>query len=274
MIRRLDRLVSLPATDVARAVRFYSETLGLQTVVADEGSGFYIFALPEGENLVGVHRHPGHLRAPEEAGIWFWLTVDSIDATREALEAKGVTFLGGRQPLGPGWEQAFADSEGNVLRLYEMLNRVERSVEILAPPETLWAALTDAPAIARWFAPITSIELEGRQGGRVAFVDPVFGPVRGCITEWQPGRYLAIEFSENWPRHLEYRLNPIPGGTRLTVLQTDFEPIRDRDFGIPGMIEHLDQALALLATLVKAGGMALGAVEMAKSVREGMKRGG
>jgi hypothetical protein len=77
----------------------------------------------------------------------------------------------------------------------------------------------------------------------VSFLDPAFGAVHGTVEQWNRPRGLQISFRANWPSTLEYRLAPAPGGTKLTVLQVGFAPIRDRDFGIPALIERLEAAL-------------------------------
>jgi uncharacterized protein YndB with AHSA1/START domain len=194
--------------------------------------------------------------------------VTHLEEARERLEGQGIRFLGSPRELGPGREQAFVDTEGNVLRLYEPLDRVERSVLIEAPAASVFEALTTAAAIERWFGILDDVVFEARPGGSVSFRDPTFGDVRGTVAVWEPSRQLVIEFTQNWPRRLEYHLAPEKTGTRLEVRQSGFDLIRDRDFGIPGLIEQLDQALALLTAAVQAGGVFYGAVEVAKGVRE------
>ncbi|MBK8006192.1 MAG: VOC family protein [Gemmatimonadetes bacterium] len=65
MIRQVDPLISFPATDVARAVRFYTEVLGCEVVLAVPDA-FYVFKLPEGEQVLGVHAHDGPLPPVEQ----------------------------------------------------------------------------------------------------------------------------------------------------------------------------------------------------------------
>jgi glyoxalase/bleomycin resistance protein/dioxygenase superfamily protein len=64
--------------DVPRAVKFYTEVLGGVALLEVPAIGFYIFKLPEGEALLGLHQHPGPLPAPDPAGTWFWLEVEDL----------------------------------------------------------------------------------------------------------------------------------------------------------------------------------------------------
>lgn len=272
MIRQVDPLVSFPATDLSRAVRFYTDVLGCKAVIAEEDAGFYLFQLPEGHGSLGLHRHPGPLPPPDPRGVWVWVWVTSLAEARERLKGAGIVVLDQPRELGPGLEQAFVDTEGNVLRLYEPLDRVERSVLIGAPAEAVFGALTNAAAVEQWFSTLDDVVFEARLGGAVSFRDPTFGEVRGVVTLWEVGVRVAVEFTQNWPRRLEYILSPETSGTRLEVRQSGFDLIRDRDVGIPGLIEHLDQALALLTAAGQAGAMVYGAVEVAKSIRDQIRQ--
>jgi uncharacterized protein YndB with AHSA1/START domain/predicted enzyme related to lactoylglutathione lyase len=252
MLRQVDPLISFPATDLRRAVRFYTDVLGCKTVIEKEDFGFYLFQLPEGSGCLGLHRHPGPLPPPDPLGLWVWVWVTDLEEARLRLEHEGVRIMGEAQELGPGRELAFVDTEGNVLRLYQPLDRVERSVVIAAPAEAVFQALSSATAIEQWFSVLDDVTFEARQGGVVSFRDPTFGEVRGTVTTWEPPHRLVVEFTQNWPRRLEYNLSPEPAGTRVDLRHSGFDLIRDRDFGIPGLIEHLDQALVLLGTLARA----------------------
>lgn len=259
MIRAVDPLISLPATDPARAHRFYTEVLGLQPVMESHEQGFHIFRGPEAEvPLIGVHAHDGALPSAESQGVWCWLKVSRIEPVREKLEAAGVKFLGEPTEMGPGRELRFLDSEGNVLRLYESLQEVRRSIEINAPANAVFHALTDPDTIERWFSTIDDVKLDARVGGDVTFIDPVFGPVRGKVTALETGRRIAFEFSENWPRSLEVTLSPVANCTRegnctlVEILQSGFDRIEDRDFGIPDLVSRLDEAVDTLQQVMLA----------------------
>jgi predicted enzyme related to lactoylglutathione lyase/uncharacterized protein YndB with AHSA1/START domain len=247
MIRQLDPLLSFPATDLPRAVHFYTAILGAIPVVEVPDEGFYIFRLPEGDGLIGLHRHEGPLGRPDPGGIWCWFRVADLEEAIDRVRAAGATILDEPSELGPGRHQAFLDPEGNVLRFYEPIDRVERSIDIHAPIARVFSAITTAETIERWFASIDNVAFEAKGGGAVSFLDPVFGPVEGAITAWDPPTGLTIAFTRNWPSQLEYRLHEAGDVTTLTVVQHGFAPIRDRDFGIPGLIEQVDAALARLS---------------------------
>lgn len=256
MIRSVDPLFSLPATDPDRAFRFYTETLGLAPLFENREAGFFIFGgtrYREGAPTIGIHKHDGTIAPPAQQGVWCWLDVESIDDSRARLERHGVRFLGNVEPYGPGFHIAFLDSEGNVLRLWQQIREVRRGVDIDARPESVFRAITEPALIERWFTAIDNVQLDPRVGGAVTFNDAVFGRVTGRVTALETPRRLAIEFSENWPTHLEMTVTPRGTGSRLEVHQHGFDAIRDRDFGIPGIIENLDAALLVIQRLVEVG---------------------
>jgi uncharacterized protein YndB with AHSA1/START domain len=160
--------------------------------------------------------------------------------------------------MGPGRELRFLDSEGNVLRLYESLQEVRRSIEINAPANAVFRALTDPDIIERWFSTIDDVRLDARVGGAISFIDPVFGPVTGAVTALETGRRIAFEFAENWPRSLEITLSPVANCTRegnctrVEILQGGFDRIEDRDFGIPDLVSRLDEAVDTLQQVMLA----------------------
>jgi predicted enzyme related to lactoylglutathione lyase/uncharacterized protein YndB with AHSA1/START domain len=250
-IRSVNPLISLPATDIDRAFRFYTETLGMRVALENHTVGFHVFDTGiVGGTRIGIHRHNGPVPPVDAQGVWFWLAVDDIAATRERLESAGVQFLGITVPLGPGLQQLFLDSEGNVLRLWEPLHDVQRGIDIGAAPSAVFAALVDASAIERWFAGIDDVELNPVVGGVIRFIDPAFGRVEGRVTALEPNRRIAFEFSANWPAHLEIRVTETGSGARVDVHQWGFEGIRDREYGIPGLVARVDQALGGLASTV------------------------
>jgi uncharacterized protein YndB with AHSA1/START domain len=119
-----------------------------------------------------------------------------------------------------------------------MTDRIEKTIELNAPVERVWRALTDHHEFGAWFR----VKLEGPF---------VLGEMsRGQITypgyehvAWQ-AKVVAMEkprlFSFRWPPYavesgvdysqepwtlVEFRLEPTPQGTRLTVVESGFDAL-------------------------------------------------
>ncbi len=120
--------------------------------------------------------------------------------------------------------------------------RIERSVELRAPVARVWRALTDHREFGTWFR----VQLEGPfvlgEVTRGAITYPGCEHMRfeARIERMEPERLFA--FSWPHPRHIdkeryssdysgapttrvEFRLEEIAGGTRLTVTESGFEKL-------------------------------------------------
>jgi uncharacterized protein YndB with AHSA1/START domain len=111
-------------------------------------------------------------------------------------------------------------------------DRIERTVEIAHPPAKVWAALTTAEGLGAWFGNKASIDL--RPGGAAEMT-------------WDHGhkaemRVERVEepsvFGYTWhiyglpdedPRrtYVEFTLEPVGAGTRLTVVESGFGQLDD-----------------------------------------------
>jgi uncharacterized protein YndB with AHSA1/START domain len=117
-------------------------------------------------------------------------------------------------------------------------DRVERELELPAPSEEVWEALTDPERLAGWLADEVSFDL--RPGGDASFRD---GDTlrRGWVEEVLPpssdddgsGRLAFWWAEDDEPAtRVELTLAPIEGGTRLRVVET--RPLEVLDaIGIP-----------------------------------------
>jgi len=116
IVERTD-FVSVPVADMARARRFYGETLGLPPVGAG-GDAWPEFQL--GENLSLYLIDPtnvgGEFTAPHSSTIA--LRVPDVASARAELEERGVAFQGDILDTGVCHMAFFADSEGNALMLH------------------------------------------------------------------------------------------------------------------------------------------------------------
>jgi uncharacterized protein YndB with AHSA1/START domain len=130
---------------------------------------------------------------------------------------------------------------------------LEKTLSIAAPPERVFAALTDSDQVSRWFAPITSIELQ--LGGRVEFVfynrNGTFSLFQGQVTAVDaPWRFGFTWHSPAWafaPLDVQFTLEAAPDGTRLRLIQRGFatQPV-ERDIHDVGW-EHYLRRLAAVA---------------------------
>jgi uncharacterized protein YndB with AHSA1/START domain len=110
-----------------------------------------------------------------------------------------------------------------------MTDRIERELELPAPSEEVWEALTDPERLAGWLADEVSLEL--RPGGDATFrhgdtlrrgwVEEVSPPGSPAGTEAGGGR-LTFWWAENDEpaTRVELTLEPAAGGTRLRVVET------------------------------------------------------
>jgi uncharacterized protein YndB with AHSA1/START domain len=111
-------------------------------------------------------------------------------------------------------------------------DRIERTVELAHPPGAVWAALTTAEGLAAWFGDEAAIDLRPGGAARMSWasgytvemrVERVEEPTVFGFT-WQ-----LEELPEDDPRrtYVEFTLEPVGTGTRLTVVETGFAQLSD-----------------------------------------------
>ena len=115
----------LPATDVARARRFYEEKIGL--VPREEVAGDVVYECGSG-SWIFLYQSAG--AGSSEASQAFWQVQDLEQEVRE-LESRGVTFIDydlpglktvdGIATMDGAKGAWFKDTEGNILALIETL---------------------------------------------------------------------------------------------------------------------------------------------------------
>ena len=114
----------LPASDLARAQKFYQACFGWELMTPPGGT--YVFATTspmdpgtmrpkEGGNING-----GMLarQAPVMAPTIVIRTGD-IERSLEAVKRSGGVPVGSKRDVGPGWSAYFRDPEGNVIGLFQ-----------------------------------------------------------------------------------------------------------------------------------------------------------
>jgi uncharacterized protein YndB with AHSA1/START domain len=118
------------------------------------------------------------------------------------------------------------------------LMRIDRTIEIAAPPERVWRTLTSPAEFSEWFRVkidgdiaagaevwMTSTEpKQGHQRFRVWFRE--LTPPRRLVWEWHPGSVDAtLDYSREPRTTVTFTLEPSTRGTRLRVEETGFDAI-------------------------------------------------
>jgi uncharacterized protein YndB with AHSA1/START domain len=136
-------------------------------------------------------------------------------------------------------------------------DRIERTVEVAHAPDKVWAALTTAEGLAAWFGNEAEIDL--RPGGSAWMkwdhgftadmrVERVEEPVAFGFTWHING------LPDDDPRrtYVEFTLEPVGAGTRLTVVETGFAQLPDdayrkaHDGNTEGWASELGELVAYL----------------------------
>jgi len=119
-----------------------------------------------------------------------------------------------------------------------MEDRIEKRIEIAAPVSRVWNALTDSRQFGEWFL----VKMDGPfvAGKPVAgqITHPGYEHVRMEIVveaiesqtlfsfTWHPHAVdPKVDYSQEESTLIEFRLQPTPGGTLLTVTESGFDKI-------------------------------------------------
>ena len=136
-------------------------------------------------------------------------------------------------------------------------------IDIEAPPERVFGALTDPEKLVRWFTnpscPVKSWRMDARRGGAYSFETGQSGMVvvngvnefkcHGEILEIEPPRLLVYTWIANWhddkqrKTTVRWELNATPTGTHVKVTHSGLaeEKVAREDYrgGWPGVVENL-----------------------------------
>lgn len=123
MLNESNTYTTIPVSDLERAVRFYSETLGLTPAMVTEGGVMYRSGGTQFFVYPSRHKASGHTKMS-------WVVGD-IKAEVAALRGKGIEFVvfdvpgvktvDGISQSGPAvWTAYFRDPDGNLLGLTQL----------------------------------------------------------------------------------------------------------------------------------------------------------
>lgn len=119
-----------------------------------------------------------------------------------------------------------------------MSDRIEKTADLKAPIERVWRALTDHVEFGQWFR----VKIDGPfvlgepSTGHITHPGYEHYKWEAVVTRMDEPRLFAFTWphpadphADNYagsPRTtVEFRLEPIPGGTRLTVVESGFEAV-------------------------------------------------
>ncbi len=145
--------------------------------------------------------------------------------------------------------------------------RVERSIEIAAPPEKIWPFLVEPDKILKWFNLLRRFEYTGEQKGGVGttfYYEEKSGPqlmkLHYVVTEWLENERLAFVMTSGPAKRDDqvWSIEATPSGSRFTLTE-DYE----MSWGVIGRLmeklfvgriigKHLEEILANLKSLAEA----------------------
>ena len=106
-------------------------------------------------------------------------------------------------------------------------DRIERTISVAQPPETVWAAITTAEGLGTWFGQKATVDL--RVGGLAQLTWDGGFTAELHIERLDPPRvfgwtWAIVGLPEGDPRrtYVEFTLEPDASGTRLTMVETGF----------------------------------------------------
>ncbi len=111
-------------------------------------------------------------------------------------------------------------------------DKIERTVEIAHPPARVWTALTTAEGLGTWFGEAATIDLRAGGAAELTFGGGHKASLR--IERVEPPTVFGYTWGiyglpDDDPRHtyVEFTLEPIATGTRLTVVESGFAQLSD-----------------------------------------------
>ncbi len=138
-------------------------------------------------------------------------------------------------------------------------DRIERTVELSAPQEKVWAALTTAEGLAAWFGNEAGIDLRPGGSAWMKWNEGFTADMR--VERVEEPRVFGFTWHiyglpEDDPRrtYVEFTLEPAGGGTRLTVVESGFAQLSEDAYraAFDGNTRGWASELAELATYLDA----------------------
>jgi uncharacterized protein YndB with AHSA1/START domain len=114
--------------------------------------------------------------------------------------------------------------------------QIERETMIAAPVERVWALLTEADHVGRWFCD-AGAEIDLRPGGAMVLRWTEHGTTHAQVVDVEPHRRFSYRWAaaagteqlEGNSTLVEFTLDPTNDGTRLRVVESGFEELAETD---------------------------------------------
>jgi uncharacterized protein YndB with AHSA1/START domain len=122
---------------------------------------------------------------------------------------------------------------------------VERETMVEASPEEVWEALTDEDLLVEWMGP--EVDLDPVEGGEIAVRDGEDERAGTVETMEEPER-----FAFTWSRpgegesFVEFTIEALPGGSRVTVVETPIGPTAVAAGGWDSRLARLHRSLSFV----------------------------
>ena len=119
---------------------------------------------------------------------------------------------------------------------------VERDTLVEASPEEVWEALTDEDRLEEWLAP--DVELDPVEGGEIAVRDGD-DHRNGTVETLEEGERFAFTWSRpgEGESFVEFTIEALPGGSRVTVVETPIGPTARAVGGWAPRLARLNRAM-------------------------------
>lgn len=113
----------ITVSDIKKAIKFYTEVVGLKLCEFQEEFGWAELSGPEGARL-GIAQASSHMDEKPGSNAVVTITVDNIDKTCHELKSKNVRLIGDILEV-PGQVkmQTFRDADGNTFQMCEILDK-------------------------------------------------------------------------------------------------------------------------------------------------------
>ncbi|MDA8743699.1 SRPBCC family protein [Rubripirellula amarantea] len=142
-------------------------------------------------------------------------------------------------------------------------DRIEKEIQIAAPVQRVWTAITDHVQFSQWFrvnleSPFRvgqttagQITYPGYEHVRMEVITTAIEPTSYFAFRWHPYAVETdVDYSNETPTLVEFRLEPKNAGTRVTVTESGFdalpasrkdEAFRMNDGGWSAQIQNIAQ---------------------------------